>query len=222
MGSAPLQRIIRRVVYAARPTTRFHSRNGRLIDPAGLFFLPFAAITRFWARVTGRRPELPYISFRAIRWMRRTIRQDWKVLEFGSGSSTIWLAKRCALLVSIETSQAWYERIAGRVAEVAIGRVDYRLRPAGEAHHVDDYDDNSFDLVIVDGPNRNLAIETALLKARRGGFIYLDNVDLPVPGNQLAFQSALRAVGREAVVRLFVDFTPARLYVTEGVLFRKP
>ena len=39
--------------------------------------------------------------------------------------------------------------------------------------------DESFDFALVDGYRRDVAVSTAIRKVRPGGFVYLDNSDVP-------------------------------------------
>lgn len=205
-----------------RRRTRLHNHNGRLLDARGLLYLPRSILTALSLKLAGRRSELPWIGFRAIEHLDRMINPDWKVLEFGSGMSALWFARRCGLLVSVETDRAWYDAIASALRERGLGNVDYRIRDKSEAHLVDDYGDSSFDFVLVDGPRRDLTVMTALRKVKPGGYIYLDNTDAPVRENQIARAVLINAAGGEANVKVFNDLTPARVCVTEGVLAAMP
>lgn len=202
--------------------TRLHNHDGRLIDARGLLYLPRSVLTALALKVTGRRPELPWIGFRAIERLEQLIRHDWRVLEFGSGMSTLWFARRCGRLVSVETNPGWHERVRRMLAERNLTNVDYRLRDKASAHVLDDCEDSSFDLVLVDGPRRDLAVLTAIRKVKPGGYVYLDNTDAPVRDNKVARAALLAAAGGPSRVRFFNDLTPARVSVTEGMLASMP
>lgn len=205
-----------------RRRTRLHNHNGRLLDAEGLLYLPRSILTALSLKLIRRRPELPWIGFRAIEHLERIIAPDWEVLEFGSGMSTLWFARRCKLLVSVETDKAWYDAIKSKLAERGLGNVDYRLRDKSEAHVLNDYEDSCFDLVLVDGPRRDLSVITAIRKVKPGGYVYLDNTDAPIRENQIAKSVLISAAGGEANVKVFNDLTPARVCVTEGVLAAMP
>lgn len=205
-----------------RRRTRLHNHNGRLLDARGLLYLPRSVLTALTLKLTRRRPELPWLGFRAIERLGRIIDADCKVLEFGSGMSTVWFARRCGLLVSVETDGAWHRAVTSMLRERGLDNVDYRLRDKSEAHLVTDYEDSSFDLALVDGPRRDLTVMTAIAKVKPGGYIYLDNTDAPVPANQIAKAVLISAAGGEANVTVFNDLTPARVCVTEGLLARMP
>ena len=54
--------------------------------------------------------DLPWWTFAAIEETDKFLksRQDAKVFEYGSGASTIWLARRAAIVVSIEQDEGWH------------------------------------------------------------------------------------------------------------------
>ena len=200
--------------------TRFHDHNGWLLDTFGFLYLPKSVLTTLLAKLANRYAELPMLGFRAIKRLDRLIKSDWKILEFGSGMSTIWLARRCELLVSIEVNADWRQIVQSRLARRFLTNVDYRLCNYSDAHILADYDDAGFDLVLVDGVRRDRAMMTALEKVRPGGYIYLDNSDYPHEEYQTARAMLLNAAGGESSVQIFRDLTPSRVWVTEGILAR--
>ena len=157
--------------------TRFHDHNGRLLDASGFCYLPKSVLSTLLVKLAKRYAELPALGFRAIKHLDRLIKPDWKILEFGSGMSTVWLARRCESLVSIEVDANWGQIVTSRLARRSLTDVDYRLCNYSDAHVLADYGDSYFDLVVVDGVRRDRAMMTALQKVRPGGYIYLDNSD---------------------------------------------
>jgi predicted O-methyltransferase YrrM len=198
--------------------TRLHNYNGQFLDAAGFLYLPQSILTTLSFKLAHRRPELPWLSFRATKYLDRIIKHEWKVLEFGSGMSTIWFARRCGRLVSIETDRVWYDAVTAKLAARGLDNVDYRLCPQAEAHLLRDYEDASFDLVLVDGLSRDRAMLTALTKVKPGGYVYLDNSDMPYQAHRTAKAMLLNAAGGAANVKIFNDLSPTRVYVTEGIL----
>ena len=108
--------------------------------------------------------------------------------------------------------------IQSDAAARALTNVDFRLCAPAEAHLLPDYEDSFFDLVLVDGLNRDQAMLTALTKVKPGGYIYLDNSDMPYRAHRTAKAMLLKAAGGEANVRIFNDLSPARISVNEGIL----
>ena len=112
-----LVRLLHRVTKGKdnRPS-RFHDESGRLIGLRALPSLPLAFVSTVLLRVAGIRPERPWISYRATRRIAALARPDWKAIEFGSGMSTLWLARRCGLVHSIESDAGWHGTVQDRLA----------------------------------------------------------------------------------------------------------
>ncbi len=202
--------------------SRLHNFNGQLLDAAGFLYLPQSVLTTLSLKLANRRPELPWLGFRTIKYLDHLIQPDWKILEFGSGMSTVWFARRCASLVSIETNRSWHNSVTSMLAERALRNVDYRLAAQAEAHLLQDYEDSYFDFVLVDGASRDQAMITALQKVKAGGCVYLDNSDMPYPAHRSARAMLVSAAVQESNVRIFNDLSPGRIFVNEGILASVP
>lgn len=127
-------------------------------------------------------------------------------LEYGSGRSTLFFARRLGKLVSIEHYGAWYEKVEKKLAEENITNVDYllitknseqevndnsdeyhrqftgqeeRTEYADYANKVLEYDDEFFDFVLIDGRSRVNCGLNAIAKLKKGGMFVLDNSERP-------------------------------------------
>lgn len=198
--------------------SRLHNYNGQFLDAAGFLYLPKSIFTTLSFKLANSRPVLPWLGFRAIKYIDGLMNRSWKVLEFGSGMSTIWLARRCEFLVSIETDKGWYESVRSMLTANGLKNVDYRLRDQSEAHVLRDCKDSYFDFVLVDGVHRDRAMMTAIKKVKPGGYIYLDNSDLPNREHPTAKAVLISAAGGKSNVRIFNDLSPTRVCVDEGTL----
>lgn len=66
---------------------------------------------RKWSCLDREGAPIPWYTYPAIEYLSHIEFSSLKVLEYGSGNSTLWWAKRCAELVSIEGNSEWYEKI---------------------------------------------------------------------------------------------------------------
>lgn len=74
---------------------------------------------------------LPWISFPAIDALEGFVRPEMVAYEYGSGGSTLWLAKRCARVVAIEERARWAQLVEARLVELGLrDKVDLRIRKA--------------------------------------------------------------------------------------------
>jgi hypothetical protein len=133
----------------------------------------------------------PWLTIGAIVALEQTILQPhFRVLELGSGGSTVFWARRVAYVLSYETDPLWAERVRARLAElpnvcpVDVVNGTYRSGPAWVAT----LEDESFDLLLVDHANqrrskagwryrtdRNLMGWPAMDKVKIGGWCVVDN-----------------------------------------------
>lgn len=135
-----------------------------------------------------------------------------RVFEWGSGASTVWLAKRAASVISIDHDAPWVEFSAPRLAE--LGNATVELAPADTLpdadlrylsgkpgykgvtfrHYVEAIDrhEGRFDLIVIDGRARTACLAAAIGRLAPGGMIVFDNSHRARYRKAIA-QSGLRA-----------------------------
>lgn len=151
------------------------------MGPSGWLRLP-AAVGR--ARL-GRVPERPWIVPAAVGWLGRRARRDWRVLELGSGRSTVWLARRAGSVLSFDDNEHWLARASELLDGAGIENAELRhLAVADFASAVAELPSESFDLIVVDflespQADRVEAVRAAREKVRPGGYLLLDDSDRP-------------------------------------------
>lgn len=197
--------------------TRFHTYSGVRIDLSGLRYLPRSLWSVVLLKLFGYRQHVPWLGYRAVARLRGLIRPEWRVLEFGSGMSSLFFAKRCGHLVSIESDPAWHEQMNRLFAAAGHANVDYRLRELQTYTALQDLPDQSFDFVMVDGVVRDQAARVAVQKVKPGGFILLDNSDVPYDEYRAAREVLVQAAAAERVW-VFNDFYPFVIQVNESLL----
>ena len=159
--------------------------------------------------------DLPWWTFDAIEEVDAFLknRPNARVFEYGSGASTIWLARRAASVISIEHDPSWFpivkEKLTGRFPNV-----DLRLVPAdatahGDAQYVSvkpgwkgrsfhdyvhaiDAESGSFDVIVVDGRARVACLAHAASRLAPDGLLVFDNTHRPAYRQAIA-ASPLRA-----------------------------
>lgn len=150
---------------------------------------------------------LPWFTFDAINYLAARIAPGWRVFEYGSGGSTLFWLKRGAEVVSIEHDVQWYALLQQRLVSYASIDYRLVLPEPGElceaqsasfadpdcyyssnvefvgmnfrryASQVDEFPDQYFDLVIVDGRARPSCVMHGGPKVKVGGLLILDNAD---------------------------------------------
>jgi hypothetical protein len=134
-----------------------------------------------------RHPTKPWFTPRAIALLEELLRDDDRVLEFGSGRSTIFFAKRCGHVLSIEHDSGWFASVQGRLS--SFDNVDYRLKSlyARDAHVPEYVDflnslrDGSFTILVNDGRLRGLVARHSFHLVAPGGIFVVDNAERYLP-----------------------------------------
>jgi predicted O-methyltransferase YrrM len=202
--------------------SRLHDMRGNRVAWSEIAALPALCWDAAVRELFGRRPELPWIPSAARAAIAALLTPQSKVLEFGSGMSSLWLARRSAAVRAVEHDQPWAEQVdrLARSRGLTNLTVDFAV---DETQYVNPTDCNpeSFDLVIVDGIARPECARASLRLVKPNGAIYLDNTDF---GSQwqwyLDTETTLlhAAQERNGTVRYFTGFPPATFVACQSML----
>lgn len=205
---------------SATRVSRFHDELGGVISAGRLIRNAPRAVFSGLARILfNKRPQVPWISYDAQADVARALSPQSRVLEFGSGMSTMWYAGRAKRVVSIEDHQGWFDLIARQVR--ALSNVDYRFAKSREAY-VAAATDEQFDLIVIDGSYRDDCARFAIEHLNGGGVIYLDNCDMgidPLTGDVPEARRILTsfAARNGLPTREYTDFAPTQFHVQRGL-----
>lgn len=209
--------------------TRLHDELGRLAPLSRVLRNGPKALLSACMAQFGFRSRRPWISYDAQKLIRNFLTADKRVLEFGSGYSTLWYSQHAGEVLSIEDDRDWYNQVAILLKKDTSGNVRYRLADNAVSYSqlLPDEVGAGFDVVMIDGSHRDLCVANALSLVRQGGMIYLDNSDkgeCPISGDVPGARQQLVdfAIKNGAVAIYFTDFAPTQLFVQEGLLVCLP
>jgi precorrin-6B methylase 2 len=97
------------------------------------------------------------------------------VFEFGGGNSTLWWASKAKQVISIESDRGWYDQIKQQMPDNV--QLNLEVDEQKYADFINQYPDQYFDVIIVDGINRNSCLENSLNKLKNNGLLIFDNTD---------------------------------------------
>jgi len=133
----------------------------------------------------------PWLCPDANAYLANALETESTCFEWGSGRSTIWLAKRVNRLVSIEHDETWLNHVERRLGllrshGVELQRVSEEERPYVEP--IDAFTQDSIDIVLVDGISkfRDSCALAALPKIRSGGIIMVDDIQRYLPSSSVS------------------------------------
>lgn len=117
--------------------------------------------------------NVPWLTYSFIRFIEPRLNDQMKVLEYGSGYSTLWWGNHCKSVLSIETSDEWFDfvsEITKSVANVSIVKGDFSI----EVPLVD----GGYDICLVDDSgDRNSNIKNAVELLSPNGVMILDDAE---------------------------------------------
>jgi predicted O-methyltransferase YrrM len=114
--------------------------------------------------------RLPHWPPLIVEYVHGILVNTMRVFEFGSGASSIWLAKRAGSVTSVEHDDRWL---------VAVGDMaphNLKLVKAPLPYHEEINEaGGEFDLIVVDGRDRVNCVSAAIPRLKDGGYLLLDD-----------------------------------------------
>ena len=181
----------------------------------------------------GRQPvdyEIPWVSFRALDFLRKFVRRDHRVFEYGGGGSTLWFARRTRSVLTMESHPDWHRTLTAKLAAQGLTNATCEYHalsgdmPAQFEHDAffRRIESGMWDIILVDcycgysasryGFTRPFALELAFRQLNPGGVIVLDD--------SWMFQEFLGPRPGWRIVD-FVGPGPCRYGVTSTAIFEK-
>ena len=182
-------------------------------------------------------PDKPWLTKDANQYLIQKLNKEMIGLEFGSGRSTIFFAKKLQHLVSVENNEDWYNKVSSQFKKKNINNVDYRLIKTGlEKEHesayygaADEFVDGYFDFILIDGFARDLCSLKSISKLKEGGLFVIDNVNWFLPSdsispNSISLNSKCGNANWEKVFGIIKDWEKKWTSngVTDTAIFIKP
>lgn len=140
-----------------------------------------------WELYQRRHPDEPWLSPDANAVLSRFLLATDIGVEWGSGKSTLWLARRLGHLTSVEDVPRWHRRVAAQLEAAQVDNVTYHLAPppprddtARSSDYVsvaNRFEDGSLGFALVDGSAREHCAAAVLPKIAPGGVLVLDDTN---------------------------------------------
>jgi predicted O-methyltransferase YrrM len=145
-------------------------------------------------------PADPWLTRDAVRFLGSTLRPVDRMLEWGSGRSTIWFAQRVEQLTSVEHDEAWYRRTQAEVTAAGMTNVRLLLKESRRDDYVGvatTFEPESLGCVLIDGvPElRDACALAAVPLVQRAGLLVIDNANWYLPSPSRAPSSRARSDG---------------------------
>lgn len=185
-------------------------------------------------------PDAPWLTADMVEILDSWLRPTDVGLEWGSGRSTVWFAKRVAHLTSVEHDSVWVSHVEQLLRENDIHqRVTYHLLKVPESETpVSEYVSvcsalpaESLDFCLVDGLVRDECAVVCLDRIKPGGIVIVDNANWYLPHHPVSSAPNSRSIREGAASEKWQLFNEAVRHwrciwtsngVTDTALWVKP
>lgn len=160
--------------------------------------------------------RLPWLPFPLIDQLAERVGPGSRVFEYGGGGSTLWFLDRGADVVTVEHHAGWAGELRGAVDGPRWQLLERELDAGGADYGgaIEQFADETFDVVLVDGRERARCALTAAAKVRPGGWLVVDDAD------RERYAAALTAIGWPRVD--VVGFAPAKPTLAYSAVLQRP
>lgn len=115
---------------------------------------------------------VPWLTYSAVRFLDERLPPDARVFEYGSGFGTGWWAERAELVHAAEHSSRWKEKVAPSLPKnVKV----YQRRLGAGYEKAAAQGDEKYDIIILDGRNRDKCFHYAKQGLTKRGVIIFDD-----------------------------------------------
>lgn len=173
----------------------------------------FATIRQF-SCVDKNGSPIPWYTYPAIEYLSHIDFSNFKVLEYGSGNSTLWWASRCLEIRSIEHDEEWFKQInnSGNGSNIT----NYFLEKDKRGYIEQEYTQKA-NIVIIDGVYRSLCADYVnnVIKNNQ------HNISMIVFDNSDWYPQTIQKLNRELgwIQVDFHGFTPINGYTATTSIF---
>ncbi len=129
-----------------------------------------------WQSVDKKGSPIPWFCYAATRYLEQFDFEDKYLFEYGSGNSTLFWAKRCKKVVSVEQNIKWYTQITKELVKHTNSKIIFAENKFDYINAIRDKN-VLYDVIVIDGAYRLDCAKTAVKMVKRGGIIILDNGD---------------------------------------------
>ncbi len=120
---------------------------------------------------------IPWCTYPFTKFIEPRLNKNLTAFEYGSGNSTLWFSKRIKNITSVENDKGWYDLVKTKLpgnCKIIYHKLEYHSDYAKEiSNH-----NTKFDIVIIDGRDRNYCAELAPQYLSDNGVIFFDNANL--------------------------------------------
>lgn len=120
---------------------------------------------------------ISWYTYSFITFLEPRLKKDFKVFEYGSGNSTFWYAERVGYLKCVEHDKKWYERNRS-LYPANVNAILKSFSLDGSYANEINADDIKYNIIIIDGVDRNNCVRLSINKLTDDGVVIYDNTQV--------------------------------------------
>ncbi len=117
---------------------------------------------------------IPWMNYSVVQFLEKRLHDQMRLFEYGSGYSTMFYARHVGQVTSVEYDQEWCRRLSPTLPE-NVDLIHQHRDLDGDYCRVILRDDTRYDVVVIDGADRNACIACAMDRLNDGGVMLLDD-----------------------------------------------
>lgn len=157
-------------LYAIRHLQKLSMRKGSYLVETGYI----NSIKRM-EPVDKEGAPIPWMNYSFIDFIEPRLNKSMTVFEYGAGYSTLYLSDKVKTVTSIEYDKDWFEKVKRDLEVKGNCEVEYYPEPEKYIKAITDIDKGPYDLIIVDGRDREECIKYITPYLSENGVIILDD-----------------------------------------------
>ena len=158
---------------------------------------------------------IPWMNYAAVDFLKKRLRSDFYLFEWGSGYSTLFFSERVSSVTSVEYDSNWFELVRAQAPENA--------QIIHQAHDQDGYVNaistttHAYQVIVVDGRERVRCFYASFAKLTEDGVIILDD------SNREKYQPAFEQAEKMGFKRIdFIGLKPRSHRSHQTTIFYRP
>jgi len=129
---------------------------------------------------------IPWCSYPFIDFISERITKNMKIFEYGSGNSTIFYASKCYSIKAIDHDKSWVDKINNKLPKNATVLYKELIYDGNYCREINQ-DNTKYNVVIIDGRDRNNCVYNCIPNLAEDGVILFDNTQMNSYNESISF-----------------------------------
>lgn len=207
-----LPKPIYRNLFLLRHLQKLATREGAYLVETG-----YVKSIRDFKPVNKKGDPIPWMNYSFIDFLEPRLNREMNVFEYGSGYSTLYLSGKVRSVTSVEFDESWFKKMNEILQNTEHCELIFRPDRTRYAKAVTEYENQQFDIIIVDGRDRKECIKHILPYLSEVGVVLLDD------SWQSKFDEVFEFFHEKGFKELsFTGLKPGGMIVEKTTIFYRP